>query len=67
MTHLTLPNLRSFAFKAVSAYSEAVLSRITAPHLQHFQICYPKQLTFSVPQLLQFMGEQKTSGSTVPS
>jgi hypothetical protein len=56
MTHVALPNLRAFAFKAVSAYSEAVLSRITASHLSMFQIFYPKQLTFSVPQLLQFMG-----------
>jgi hypothetical protein len=56
MTHVTLPNLRSFSFQAVSAYSEAVLSRITASRLENFQIAYPKQLTFSVPQLLQFMG-----------
>jgi hypothetical protein len=56
MTHVTLPNLRSIAFKAVSPYSEAVLSGITAPRLENFQICYFKQLTFSVPQLLQFMG-----------
>ena len=56
MTHVTLPNLRSFAFMAVSAYSEAVLSRITASRLEDFQIAYPTQLTFSVPQLVQFMG-----------
>jgi hypothetical protein len=56
MAHISLPNLRSFAFQAVSAYSEAVLSRITAPRLEIFQICYHKQLTFSVPQLVQFMG-----------
>jgi hypothetical protein len=55
MTHATLPNLRSFSFQAVSAYSEAVLSRITASRLERFQIAYPKQLTFSVPELLQFM------------
>ncbi|KAF8502392.1 hypothetical protein F5888DRAFT_1800904 [Russula emetica] len=55
-THVTLPNLRAFAFQAVSAYSEAVLSRITASRLENFQICYPKQLTYSVPQLLEFMG-----------
>jgi hypothetical protein len=55
MTHVTLPNLRSFLFQAVSTYSEAVLSRITAPRLENIQICYPKQLIFSVPQLLQFM------------
>jgi hypothetical protein len=55
-THVTLPNLRLFVFQAVGAYSEAVLSRITAPRLENFRICYPKQLTFSVPELLQFMG-----------
>jgi hypothetical protein len=56
MTHVTLPGLRAFAFRAVSAYSEAALSRITTPRLETFQIWYPKQLTFSVPRLLQFMG-----------
>jgi len=56
MTHVTLPNLRSFAFKAASAYSEAVLRRITALRLENFHIGYLQQLTFSVPQLLQFMG-----------
>ena len=53
---ITLHNLRTFAIKAVSAYSEALLSRITASHLENFQICHLKQLTFSVPELLQFMG-----------
>jgi hypothetical protein len=56
MTHVTLPNLRSFSFQAVSAYSEAVLSQITAFRLEYFQICYLNQLTFSVPELVQFMG-----------
>ena len=54
-THVTLPNLHTFTFQAVGAYSEAVLSRITVPRLEKFQIIYHKQLTFSVPQLLQFM------------
>ena len=56
MTHVTLPVLRFFAFKSASVYSEAVLSRITAPRLENFEIWYYKQLTFSVPQLLQFVG-----------
>ncbi|KAN0111868.1 hypothetical protein V8E52_008074 [Russula decolorans] len=60
MTHVTLSNLRSFLFQAVSAYSEAVLSRITASHLEIFQIYYLKQLTFSVPELLQFMGRTES-------
>jgi hypothetical protein len=54
-THVTLLNLRFFAFQAVRAYSEAVLSGITASRLDTFEICYPKRLTTSVPQLLQFM------------
>jgi hypothetical protein len=56
MTNVTLPNLRSFAFKVVGVYSEAVLSRITAARLEIFQVDYLNQLTFSVPELLQFMG-----------
>ena len=44
----------------VSAYSEAVLSRITASRLDFFQMCYPEQLTFSVPELVQFMGRTET-------
>ena len=55
MTHVTLPNLRLFSLKAVSSYSEAVLRRITAPRLETFQIYYPKELTSSVPELLQFL------------
>ena len=37
MTHATLPNLRTFGFQGVSAYSEAVLSRITARRLEIFR------------------------------
>jgi len=55
--HVTIPNLRFFALEAPSAYSEAVLSRITASRLNDFQICYPKQLTFPVPQVLEFIGK----------
>ena len=56
MTHVTLPDLRYFFLEAVSTYSEAVLSQITAPRLENFQIVYHQQLTYSVTQLLQFMG-----------
>ena len=55
-THVTLPNLRAFALQAVSAYSEAVLSQITTPRLENFEIWYHKQLTYCVTQLLQFVG-----------
>ncbi len=55
MTHITLPNLRWFAFHGVSAYLEAVVRRITAPRLETFQIGFSQQLTFSIPRLLQFL------------
>ena len=54
-THITLPNLRMFGFRGVSAYLEAVVCRITAPRLRTLQIRLFNQLTFSVPHLAQFM------------
>jgi hypothetical protein len=54
-THLIFPNLRWFSFKGASAYLEAVVCRITAPRLVRLKIELFKQLTFSVPRLLQFM------------
>ena len=54
-THVTLPNLRCFGFIGVSAYLEAVVRRITAPRLEELGIQFFKQLTFSIPSLVQFM------------
>jgi hypothetical protein len=67
MTHVTLPNLRSFAFQAVSAYSEAVLSRITASRLENFKFATSSNSRFPFQSSCSSWGEQKTSGSTVPS
>ena len=53
--HITLPNLRHFWFRGVSAYMEAVVRRISAPRLQKLQILFFEQLTFSIPHLVQFM------------
>ena len=50
---ITLPNLRHFHFRGVSAYSEALFRRIIAPRLEKIQIEFFDQLTFSVPCLLQ--------------
>ena len=54
-THITLPNLRLFWFRGVSAYLEAVVCRITTPRLESLKIQFFKQLTFSLPRLVQFM------------
>ncbi|KAI0295737.1 hypothetical protein BC826DRAFT_269012 [Russula brevipes] len=55
MAHVTLPNLRWLGFQGVSAYLEAVLSRINTPVLEKLQILFFNQLTYAVPHLLQFM------------
>ena len=55
MTNVTFSNLRSIMFQGVSAYMEAVVCRITAPHLEKIDILFFNQITFSVPRLLQFM------------
>ena len=52
--HITLPNLRLFTFRGVSAYLEAVVCRITIPRLENLHILFFKQLTFSVPRLELF-------------
>ncbi|KAI0246012.1 hypothetical protein BJV78DRAFT_1158213 [Lactifluus subvellereus] len=57
MTPITLPNLRWFSFKGVSAYLEDLLARISAPALIDFHIVL---LTLVVPRLLQFMGTSET-------
>jgi hypothetical protein len=54
-THITLPNLRLFWFRGVSAYLEAIVCRITTPRLEKLQIRLFQQLAFSVPRLPRFM------------
>ena len=56
-THITLPNLRFFWFQGASTYLEAVIYRITTTRLENLQISFFKQLTFSVPRLVQFMNK----------
>ena len=56
VTRTTLPNLRVFFFRGVSAYLDGLLARISAPLLQSLHIRLYNQLTFTVPHLLQFMG-----------
>jgi hypothetical protein len=55
-THVALPNLRWLMFGGVSAYLEALLSRMTAVLLDKLEIAFFHQLTFAVPRLQQFMG-----------
>jgi hypothetical protein len=55
MAHITLPNLRFFEFRGVSAYLETLLGHISAPHLKKLRITFFNQLTLAIPRLLQFM------------
>ena len=54
-THFTLPYLRWFWFRGVSAYLEAVVRWVTTPRLEKLHIQVPEELTFSVPHLVQFI------------
>ena len=54
MAHVTLPNLRWFAFGGASAYLEALLPQLSTPLLKKLQIMCVEPLTFAAP-LLQFM------------
>jgi len=53
--HVTLPNLRSFAFQGESDYLEALLPHTTTPLLEKLYICLTDRRTLSVPHLLQFI------------
>ena len=55
MTNVTLPNLRTFGFRGVSAYMGVVAPWLTTPVLEKLGIDFFNQLTFSVPRQLQFM------------
>jgi hypothetical protein len=58
-THVTLPNLRWFSFRGVSAYLEEIIHRITSPRLEKLSIEFFEEVTFSVSRLLQFMNTTK--------
>ena len=52
---MSLPNLRWFYFRGVSAYMEGVVRQITTPRLEKLSIQFFKQLKFSLPRLLHYM------------
>ena len=54
-THISLLHLRYFQFGGFNAYSEALLSRIAAPHLEVVRVSFWEKPPFSVLSLLQFM------------
>jgi hypothetical protein len=55
ITYTTLPHLRFFDFGGVSAYLEALLSRMNAPLLKMLGVFFLNQLSFSLPHLGQFV------------
>ena len=54
-TIITLPNLRSFSFRGMNAYFEAIVCRVTAPRLEQLRIQLFEPRTFSVPRLARFI------------
>ena len=55
MTHITLPNLRSFMFGGTSAYLEALLPRMTTPLLETLRIEFFGQVSFPLLHLQKFI------------
>jgi hypothetical protein len=69
MMPVTLPSLRWFSFQGASAYLEALLPWVTIPILEKLQVYFFNQLTYSMPNLQQFMNtagnfRQKTATLT---
>jgi len=60
MTHVTLPDLCQFQFGGTNAYLEALLSHMTTPILETLVVLFFPQVTFSTPNLLQFMNTTKS-------
>jgi hypothetical protein len=60
LTRAILPALTEFAFQGVSRYLEDLVARIDAPQLRDVAITLVKQLIFSTPQFLQFIGRLET-------
>ncbi|KAH9983233.1 hypothetical protein BJV74DRAFT_952571 [Russula compacta] len=59
MTHITLPNLRNFAFGGASVYLEALLPHMTTPLLETLRIEFFGQLSSPLPHLVQFLSSME--------
>jgi len=59
MTFATLPELRCLAFTGDSAYLEALLTHITSPPLESFQIVFVDQPNNPLLHLQQFMNTEQ--------
>jgi hypothetical protein len=55
MTSVTLPALKRFVFRGLSAYLEGLLDRISAPCLAEFDVTLFNQLLFALPALSRFI------------
>jgi hypothetical protein len=68
LTHalITIPtallNLHFFRFSGGTPYLEALVHRITAPHLEKLELELFNQLTYSVPRLLHFVDTKQNIG-----
>ena len=51
-----LPTLKRLGFRGVGAYLESLIAQISAPLLERFDITVFNRLTFTLPNLTQFMG-----------
>jgi len=54
-THVMVPNLRQFRFWGINAFLEALLSGMSAPHLETLSVHFFDLPSFTVPHLRNFM------------
>ena len=57
VTRIELPSLTQLIYRGVSAYIEALLSRIRSPHMEDVDIALFNQLTLDVPRTWEFIRE----------
>ena len=59
-TRSVLPVLTYFGFKGVCEYLEDLVTRIDAPRLNKFYVCFFNQIVFDTPQSVQFISRTPT-------
>ena len=60
-TRSVLPILSYFRFKGVAEYLEDLVARVDAPRLNHLEIGLINDITFDIPQVMQFISRTPMS------
>ncbi|KAI9432403.1 hypothetical protein H4582DRAFT_1112410 [Lactarius indigo] len=64
-TPVTLPKLKRFTFRGISAYLESLIAQISAPHLEQLSVTLLNTVGFALPHLSHFTNT--TEGLRLPT